>query len=147
MTNSSLVQFFTQDHRSVDDLWITVEAAGEANDPELLKEAALKFDQALRHHLRMEEEVLFPTFEEVTGMTSGPTQVMRMEHEQMRHLLDQMEEARTRGDSQEVLDLGDTLLMFIAQHNNKEEGMLYPMAERALGGQWASLLERLHSVV
>jgi hemerythrin-like domain-containing protein len=37
--------------------------------------------------------------------------------------------------------------MFIAQHNNKEEGMLYPMAERALGGQWESLLQRLHSVV
>jgi hemerythrin-like domain-containing protein len=147
MTNSSLVQFFTQDHRSVDELWITVEAAGEANDPELLKEAALKFDQALRHHLSMEEEVLFPAFEEASGMTQGPTQVMRMEHAQMRNLLDQMGEARTAGNSQELLDLGDTLLMFIAQHNNKEEGMLYPMAERALAGQWESLQQRLHSLV
>jgi hemerythrin-like domain-containing protein len=147
MTSSSLVQFFTQDHHNCDELWITVEAAGEANDLELLKEAALKFDQALRHHFSMEEEVLFPAFEEASGMTSGPTQVMRMEHTQMRNLLDQMEEARTRSDSQELLDLGDTLLMFIAQHNNKEEGMLYPMAERALGGQWESLRQRLHPSV
>jgi hemerythrin-like domain-containing protein len=143
MTNSSLIQFFTQDHRSCDELWITVEAAADANDADLLKEAAQKFDQALRHHLSMEEDTLFPAFEKATGMTGGPTQVMRMEHEQMRNLLEQMEEALTQGNSQELLDLGDTLLMLIAQHNSKEEGMLYPMVERALGGQWESLRQGL----
>ena len=143
MTDQSLIQFFTQDHRSCDELWITVEAAAEGNNPDLLKEAAQKFDQALRHHLSMEEEILFPALEQATGTTGGPTQVMRMEHEQMRNLLDQMEETLTAGNSQELLDLGDTLLMLIAQHNNKEEGMLYPMAERSLAGQWEQLRQRL----
>ena len=42
------------------------------------------------------------------------------------------------------MDIGDTLLMLIQQHNIKEEGMLYPMAENVLAGHWtklASLLE------
>ena len=41
------------------------------------------------------------------------------------------------GDTEEALDLGDTLLMVIQQHNVKEEGMLYPMAENMLAGEWA----------
>jgi hemerythrin-like domain-containing protein len=92
----------------------------------------------------MEEEVLFPAFEAATGMTdSGPTFVMRMEHDQMRGLLDQMGAALERGDQNALLDQGDTLLMLIQQHNQKEEGMLYPMSERALASEWPALHERL----
>ena len=61
----------------------------------------------------------------------------------MRGLLGQMAEAAARGDSQELLDQGDTLLMLIAQHNQKEEGMLYPMAEQALDAEWSDLRARL----
>jgi len=42
-----------------------------------------------------------------------------------------------------TLDLGDTLLMLIQQQNQKEEQMLYPMAERALDTDWTEILERL----
>ena len=33
---------------------------------------------------------MFPIFEEVTGMTQGPTMVMRMEHSQMRGILEDL---------------------------------------------------------
>jgi hemerythrin-like domain-containing protein len=49
----------------------------------------------------------------------------------------------TSGDAQEALDIGDTLLMLIQQHNVKEEGMLYPMAENMLAQEWAELAVRL----
>jgi hemerythrin-like domain-containing protein len=92
----------------------------------------------------MEEEVLFPAFEQATGMTDGgPTFVMRSEHDQMRGLLEQMETAADGGDRDELIDLGDTLLMLIQQHNQKEEQMLYPLAEQALGADWAKIRERL----
>jgi hemerythrin-like domain-containing protein len=73
----------------------------------------------------------------------GPTAMMRMEHQQMIGLLDQIGSAMSTGDTEEALDLGDTLLMVIQQHNVKEEGMLYPMAENMLAGEWASLAEQL----
>jgi len=142
--SANLAEFFTQDHRQCDDRWVEVEAAAGKADTERVKQLWLAFDGALREHLRREEEVLFPAFEQATGMTNGgPTFVMRSEHEQMRGLLDQMGGAADAGDSQELVDLGDTLLMLIQQHNQKEEHMLYPMAEQALAANWPSLREKL----
>jgi hemerythrin-like domain-containing protein len=68
---------------------------------------------------------------------------MRSEHNQMRGLLDQMAEAFARGDHDELLDQGDTLLMLIQQHNQKEEHILYPMCENALDAEWTEIHERL----
>jgi hemerythrin-like domain-containing protein len=144
-SNPTLVEFFTQDHRACDERWVKVESAAEGGDPAAIQASWEAYDRAQRHHLEMEEEVLFPAFEDATGMTGGPTQVMRMEHEQMRGLLDQMASAMTGGDVQELIDLGDTLLMLIQQHNQKEEGMLYPMAERALASNWEDIRARLEN--
>lgn len=100
----------------------------------------------MRAHLGCEEEVLFPAFEAATGMTrGGPTFIMRAEHEQMRALLARMQTAIERGDIRELLDQGDTLLLLIGQHNQKEEGMLYPMAERALASTWPEIRARLQA--
>lgn len=132
--------FFTEDHRECDALWAELEAAPEERGLELWR----GFDAALRRHFAMEEEVLFPALEDATGMHGpGPTMVMRNEHAQMRALLDQMEAAAASGDLQTVLDHGDTLLMLIQQHNVKEEGMLYPLADQALEPQWEQLEARL----
>jgi hemerythrin-like domain-containing protein len=92
----------------------------------------------------MEEEVLFPAFDARSGMAGGgPVAVMKMEHQQMRGLLDQIGAAMEAGDAGEAMDVGDTLLMLIQQHNVKEEGMLYPMAENILAAEWAGLAARL----
>ncbi len=143
-TNQGLKEFFTLDHRRIDDQWAEVETAAQAGDREVGKEKWRSFQGELLRHLRMEEEVMFPAFEQATGMTQGgPTFMMRSEHEQMRGLLEQMGAAADADDSDELIDLGDTLLMLIQQHNQKEEQMLYPMAERALTADWEKLLERL----
>ncbi len=142
--SQGLAEFFTLDHRRCDGSWAEVEAAAEAGDADAVKQRWRTFRVGLLKHLQMEEEVLFPAFEQATGMTQGgPTFAMRAEHDQMRGLLAQMDDAANRGDHGELVDLGDTLLMLIQQHNQKEEHMLYPMAERALGADWAKLRERL----
>lgn len=136
-----LLAFFETDHRHCDLLWADVEAAAGAGGAPAT--ALAQFDAALRRHLAMEEDVLFPAFEAATGMTRGPTTVMRMEHTQMRGVLDQLAAAARAGDWDSVADQGDTLLMLIGQHNAKEEGMLYPMCEAHLGGSWAALSAQL----
>lgn len=141
---AGLVDFFTQDHRSIDARWSEVEAAAQAGKTADLASLWEKFAETLLHHLKMEEQVLFPAFEAATGMiNAGPTRVMRMEHEQMRGLLAQMDQAVLDGEVQELLDQGDTLLMLLQQHNSKEEGMLYPMASQVLGGEWADLQAKI----
>ena len=140
--DAGLVSFFAADHRACDLDWAAVERAADS-DPAAAQAAFAHFDAALRNHLAMEEEVLFPAFEAATGMTHGPTTVMRMEHVQMRGLLDQMAQAARGGAWQDVLDHGDTLLMVIGQHNAKEEGMLYPMAQMHLGQEWPEISTKL----
>jgi hemerythrin-like domain-containing protein len=140
----TLTGWFGEDHRHCDDLWAAVEAAADKGDAKAAALAFEAFDVAMRRHLAIEEEVLFPAFEQATGMTqAGPTFMMRHEHAQMRGILNQMRGAQTQGDTGALLDQGDTLLMLIQQHNAKEENMLYPMSERALGGEWGALLETI----
>jgi hemerythrin-like domain-containing protein len=143
-SESSLKEYFTLDHRRCDSIWAEIEGAAEGDSRSDIPGLWQRFDAAMRRHLAMEEEVLFPAFEQATGMTGGgPTFVMRSEHEQMRGLLEQMSSVVGAGDFDEFLDLGDTLLMLIQQHNQKEEHMLYPMAEQALAADWGALAENL----
>ena len=147
MHDPALAQFFVEDHREADQGWTRVEAAIEGGNDAAIREAFEAYKGRMLRHFAMEEEVLFPAFEARTGMVGGPTAVMRMEHDQMRGLLDQMAAALERGDREALLDQGDTLLMLIQQHNQKEEGMLYPMSERALASEWPALHERVAAYV
>lgn len=54
-----------------------------------------------------------------------------------------MNGAPAHGNRSATQDAGDTLMMVIQQHNVKEEGMLYPMAESALSAEWSALYPRL----
>jgi hemerythrin-like domain-containing protein len=139
-----LAEFFAQDHRDCDARWADVEELLDTEDVEMARAAWQKYDASMRRHLAMEEEVLFPAFDARSGMAGGgPVAVMKMEHQQMRGLLDQIGEAVESGDAGEAMDIGDTLLMLVQQHNVKEEGMLYPMAENTLAGDWEDLVAQL----
>ncbi len=69
-------------------------------------------------------------------MTMGPTQVMRMEHSQIRSLLEEMREAIFHGEQENFFSLSETLLIMTQQHNMKEENVLYPMCEKHLGANF-----------
>ncbi len=141
---AGLAGFFTQDHRDCDSRWAELEGLLDSGISDASNQAWQEFDDSMRRHFAMEEDILFPAFDARSGMGGGgPTAMMRMEHQQMRGLLDQIGEAMSTGDTEEALDLGDTLLMVIQQHNVKEEGMLYQMAENILAGEWAALAEQL----
>jgi hemerythrin-like domain-containing protein len=145
-SESELVCFFTDDHRDSDALWVAIEAVLDLGDSAALDRAWQQFDQCTRRHLAMEEEVLFPAFERMSGTEDGgPTAIMRQEHQQIRALLDQIGFAIGEGDTEQAFDLGDTLQLVIQQHNIKEEGMLYPMAGQILREEWADLRQELQS--
>ena len=141
---AGLAGFFAQDHRDCDSKWAELEGLLDSGSSDATNQAWKEFDDSMRRHFAMEEDILFPAFDARSGMGGGgPTAMMRMEHQQMRGLLDQIGAAMSTGDTEEALDLGDTLLMVIQQHNVKEEGMLYPMAQNMLAGEWAALAEQL----
>jgi len=130
---SSLSEHMTLDHGRCDRLFSEAEAAAMAGQWRDCAERTGAFASAMRHHFSLEEETLFPAFEARTGMTAGPTRVMRQEHDQMRQLLGELEHAAEHADQPAFEDLAETLLILMQQHNIKEETILYPMCEQAIG--------------
>ena len=104
------------------------------------------FAHQMDRHFEMEENLLFPEFENRTGHRGGPTQVMRMEHDQMRVVMHEMRAALEAKDAQQYLGLSETFLVLMQQHNYKEEGILYNMIDQVLGDQVEKLVSQLEAV-
>lgn len=138
---SEISQYMTQDHRSCDEIFAAAEEAVSDQNWDEANTQFAKFEAAMERHLGMEENTLFPEFEQATGNTVGPTQMMRVEHEQMRELIQQLRLALASRDVDTYLGVSETLLVMMQQHNVKEEQILYPMTDQALGG--TDVLSRL----
>ena len=143
---SSVVDVLGADHRRCDAEFAQAEAA--AGNADMARCAALfqSFRRSLLRHFRMEEEVLFADFEAATGSSAGPTGMMRQEHQMMRQLLDTLQRAVDENSSEDYLGAADTLMVLMQQHNMKEEGILYPMCDQVLAGQWDSVRQHMQEL-
>ena len=128
----NIKEFMAQDHKDCDLLFAAAENAVSENNWESATRSFDEFIKAMERHLGVEEEKLFPAFEEATGVVMGPTEMMRMEHDQMRVLFAEMRDALEHQHSDEYLDVADTLLILMQQHNIKEEQILYNMMDQHL---------------
>ena len=120
------------EHRKCDELFATAEKSVIDGDFSKAEEQFILFANDTLGHFKKEEESLFPTFEEVTGNTEGPTRVMVYEHEQVRGLIRKMAEAIENQDSDAYLSLAESTMILLQQHNMKEEQMLYAMCDRII---------------
>ncbi len=123
-------------HRQCDDLFAALEMAIQQNQMENAQTLFENFKKEVLNHFDLEEQKLFPAFENTTGMRQGPTQVMRQEHAQIRNLIQEMENAIFHGQPEIFFNLSETLLIMTQQHNMKEENVLYPMCEKHLGANF-----------
>jgi len=144
--NQYISIYLTEDHRHCDMLLAQAEELVVEKKFKAAIDAIEEFSKAMFHHLEREELILFPAFEERTGMTEGPTQMMRMEHNQMRQLIEQLNKAIIAEDERKFFGLSETLLIFVQQHNSKEEQMLYQMADKHLGDISADIVEKMKDI-
>jgi len=128
----TLTQPLNHHHKHCDGLFATMEEAAGRRDWSLCEKHFDRFHQEMEAHFSTEEQLLFPAFESTTGITAGPTRMMRFEHIQMRELFEQMVAALRAQDGNEFAGVAETLLILMQQHNMKEENMLYPMCDRSL---------------
>ena len=132
---------FSWDHDRLDALEAAAFEKRLAGDLEAARDLYSAFASGLRRHIGVEEQILFPAFEERSGMppTEGPTAVMRAEHREIEALLGQIEEAIGVADSPAEM-LRPSLRMVLEDHNMKEEQVLYPVTDDLLGGEEADRL-------
>lgn len=142
---SSIREFMAEDHRHCDDVFAEVEQAIAKGDLSTAGERFGAFRHATLQHFAVEESLLFPAFEGKTGMRMGPTQVMRMEHVQMRELMDAARDSLAAGNADDYTGHAETLLIMMQQHNMKEENILYPMCDQHLAGESAELLPQIEA--
>ena len=106
--------------------------SGPLFHPATLMQTFATFVAGLTRHIRLEDEVLFPRFERVTGMTSGPTTVMRQDHRLIEKVLAGLTEALDARDRSGFAALHGELLAILGPHNHKEEAVIYPRTDQAL---------------
>ena len=137
--NNIITQFFTVDHNRLDLLFIAFQQYKQEN-PTLARDFFDTFKQGLLQHIDWEENLLFPEFEQATGMTAGgPTFVMREEHVEIRQILQQIEQRLD--DKQDTSPFELMLEQLMEDHNEKEEHILYPNSDRAIP------LERINHIL
>ena len=128
-------EFMTTDHRACDEQFANLENTVDKGD---FQTASMMFDEFstnMLHHFSMEEEVMFPSYNNCEGGHCNPTGVMLMEHDQMRGLFTQMKDAIDKKDKNSFLGLSENLLFVMQQHNMKEEQMMYNLADEALNSE------------
>lgn len=129
---TDIASYMTTKHRACDELFIEAEKfMAESNWENSIQKWQL-FCENMEHHLHAEESVIFPKFEQATGMTSGPTAVMKMEHQQMRSLMSDIGKATEQQNKDTCLGLTETMMILMQQHNMKEEQVLYPMSAKVI---------------
>jgi len=90
------------------------------------------FQTGLERHMRIEEDLLFPLFEARSGISSGPTTLMRGEHRQIRRTVETMAEGLEASDSRRFGEGLSFLNSVLPEHNAKEQHILYPTTDRLL---------------
>ncbi|QOY55094.1 hemerythrin domain-containing protein [Candidatus Sulfurimonas marisnigri] len=143
---STIKEYLSADHKRCDELFANMEDA-VANSIESAKEAYELFAGETERHFQMEERVMFLEFETKTGMTQGPTAMMRMEHTQMRNLINDMGLAIENKNKDKFFSNSETLMILMQQHNMKEEQMLYTMAQQHLSAESDSIVDMMQSMV
>lgn len=123
------------DHDRLDAFEQRAFSARAAGDLEAARALFERFARGLIRHIGFEEDLLFPALESAAGwsMHAGPTAVMRAEHVEIRAAVRLLRDAI--GDpSVDAAPLRERLHGALGPHNEKEERILYPMADRALSG-------------
>jgi hemerythrin-like domain-containing protein len=118
------------------------DTAANTNDVQAIHGAVSVLERLLLSHAKIEEDLLFPRLEPHLGQI-GPLAVMREEHRGLEDLLDAAKQETDAGGLKAVID---QLLELAYDHFQKEEGVLFAMAQQfldeatltELGDEWAA---------
>lgn len=128
----TIYTFMEHDHDRLDNIF-TQFTQLKGQDLEQARRLFQEFKVGLQKHIVWEEEILFPEFEQRTGMRDqGPTAVMRMEHREIISYLDRIHDKILEQKVERLDELESELLRVLKAHNDKEENVLYPWIDNTL---------------
>jgi iron-sulfur cluster repair protein YtfE (RIC family) len=136
--DESLAAALEREHHEIDAGLDSLTRDGGSPDVQ----GALRAIAALRRHIYLEEEFLFPPLS--GGNLVAPLFVMLREHGQLWRTLDELEAAlRASTDPAAVRECCSRLAVQLLHHNVKEERVMYPAADESLPPDIAARLREL----
>ncbi len=132
---NKILEFMKDDH---DRLYMIFQkfrsvAVKNANEAENLFH---DFKIGLQRHIVWEEEIMFPIFENKTGMHgTGPSVVMRDDHRQIKEILEEMHSMLVEKKVNRINKLADNLVDVLKPHNRNEENVLYSWIDNSMNKQ------------
>lgn len=138
MNNFVVGEVLAHDHQAIDG---DFEKFREGLDHgEWLDESFRRAAEALRHHIYVEEESLFPILR--VGGLVAPVFVMLREHAEIWQALDAIE-AEAGRDTGRTLYAMASLVSVLEPHNSKEEQILYPASGQVLNTDDTEAIRRV----
>ena len=126
----TITDYLQTDHRRLDAIMEGFQGALRDKRWDEASSGFREFVLGLRKHIGIEENILFPVFEEKTGMfDAGPTFVMKMEHKEINELLDRILSSTDKHDFDPASEAASILIGILTDHNMKEEHILYPESD------------------
>jgi hemerythrin-like domain-containing protein len=127
----SLTQALEHEHHEIDagiETFLEGLALGESRAGDLARAI-----DALRRHIYLEEEFLFPPLR-AAGMLP-PVLVMLREHGEIWRILDAIDALDLEGAGEQAREQCTALLAQLAAHNAKEEPIIYPQGDAVLSDE------------
>ncbi len=154
MMNSFLERLMKEHQHGLATLSILDDAANRLQSSGYVEEdynrirSAVDFiDNDIRTHNEREEEYLFPEMERVLP-PGGPTGVMRSEHRMLWEALENLNRSLENISSEspgekfeEIYENSRQIVSLLRNHIQKEDSILFPMAERTLSPEQLTRLE------
>jgi DUF438 domain-containing protein len=137
-------QFMTADHRACDEQFANLENIVDDGNFEIARMMFDEFREHMLHHFQMEEEVMFDEYNKNGQGHCNPTEVMIIEHDQMRNVFKEMSKAIDERDKNKFLGFSENLLFTMQQHNMKEEQMMYSLADESLDSE--DIINRMKAI-
>jgi hemerythrin-like domain-containing protein len=129
MSNETLAEALEREHKEIDAGLESFAAGVKAGENRVA--ALTGATAALRRHIYLEEELLFPPLQK-TGLVAAIFAMLR-EHGDIWKSMDQLEaEVAASAGADSALAVCKQLFEQIESHNSKEEQIVYPQADSAL---------------
>ncbi|RZI42047.1 hemerythrin domain-containing protein [Herbaspirillum sp. HC18] len=139
----TICEYLKFDHQRCDDLFERVETSiAERNWKDGIHRFRL-YDNLMRQHIRMEEKILLPAFAQAMAGSAGPISMLQAEHVRIHGLIERMWEAIREFNAIDFALHAETLTLLMQEHTMKEDDMLYPLLDRALGANSAKIVRAM----
>lgn len=147
-TWNSVSACLQHDHRVMDAILTDAAAFVQEGELGVAAQYFAHFRTRLAIHMEIEESLVFPAYELASGCT-GPTTVMRREHEGIRRLLQALDAILLgENSSGEPLVLLEELARLLDNHDEKEERVIYPAVDASTGaGELDALVARIEAFI